>query len=50
MPGGKSIRYHEVEERRKAERPARSGKERIDRMEEAYGWVADAEPRKVLLA
>jgi hypothetical protein len=52
--GGKRTRYYEAAERRKTERRAKCTKERITRMEEAFGWVlthvADAERRKVLLA
>jgi hypothetical protein len=52
--GGKRTREDEAAERRRTERRAKCSKERITRMEEAFGWVlahvSNAEHRKVLLA
>jgi hypothetical protein len=52
--GGKRTRAQEAYERRKTERRAKCSKERVTRMEEAFGWVLahvqKPEHRKVLLA
>lgn len=52
--GGKRTRAQEAYERRKTERRAKCSKERVTRMEEAFGWVLahvqKPERRKVLLA